>query len=117
MEIAKTIGNILRKLRSEKEMKQADIAEILHISSSTYSNYERGANIPEISLLIKLAEYYHVTIDYLVGFSKIRKSGGTMIETSNGGISIKDISLLNDENREVVRIIVQALKREEESKK
>ena len=57
----------LRDLREDHDLKQTDIADYLHISQRTYSHYETGSrNIP-IEMLIRLADYYDTTIDYLVG--------------------------------------------------
>lgn len=57
----------LRDLREDKDMKQSDIAQILKIQQTVYSRYERGfQNIP-LEHLIKLADYYDVSTDYLLG--------------------------------------------------
>lgn len=57
----------LRDLREDKDMKQADIAEFLGIQQTVYSRYERGfQNIP-IEHLLKLADFYDVSTDYILG--------------------------------------------------
>lgn len=57
----------LRDLREDKDMKQADIAQLLGIAQTVYSRYERGfQNIP-LEHLIKLADYYGVSTDYILG--------------------------------------------------
>ncbi|MDF2926594.1 MAG: transcriptional regulator [Paenibacillaceae bacterium] len=48
-------------------MTQATIAEYLHISQATYSRYESGGLDVPSTVLIKLADYYQVSIDYLLG--------------------------------------------------
>ena len=59
--------NRLRDLREDKDLKQKDIADMLNIHQTTYSDYELGRlNIPISSLHI-LADYYHVSTDYLLG--------------------------------------------------
>lgn len=59
----------LGDLRIDGDIKQIALAKYLGVSQSTYSDYERGAiNIP-IEVFIKLAAFYHVSIDYLVGLS------------------------------------------------
>ena len=56
----------IRALREDRDLNQVDLAEVLNISQSTYSTYERGnANIP-IATLKKLALYYGTSIDYLL---------------------------------------------------
>ena len=63
----------LKDLREDHDLKQEDVAKILNISQTNYSKYELGKiNIP-IDVFIKLADYYDVTIDYLVGRSKEKK--------------------------------------------
>ena len=56
----------IRALREDKDLKQRDLAEILQVSQSTYSDYERGnINIP-LATLKKLALYYGTSIDYML---------------------------------------------------
>ena len=57
----------LKELRSEKKLSQFELAHTLGISQTAYSGYESGKVTPTIEPLIKLADYYHVTLDYLVG--------------------------------------------------
>lgn len=57
----------LKELRKQNKLNQTDIAKILQIEQNTYSKYEIGKAEPNISNLIKLADYYQVSIDYLVG--------------------------------------------------
>lgn len=57
----------IQDLRKDSDLSQKKIGEILHISQRSYSHYETGSrNIP-IEMLIRLADYYDTTIDYLVG--------------------------------------------------
>ena len=57
----------LRDLREDKDMKQVQIAELLHIQQTVYSRYERGVqNIP-IEHLLFLADYYNVSTDFILG--------------------------------------------------
>ena len=59
--------NRLRDLREDKDLKQKDIAELLKVHQTTYSDYELGRlNIP-IAALHMLADYYGVSVDYLLG--------------------------------------------------
>lgn len=57
----------IQDLRIDSDLSQKKIGEILHISQRSYSHYATGSrNIP-IEMLIRLADYYDTTIDYLVG--------------------------------------------------
>ena len=64
-----TIGNRIKELRTSKNLTQEDIAKMLKVSKATISNYEKGKVSPPIELLIKLAERYDVSIDWLCGLS------------------------------------------------
>ena len=57
----------LRDLREDNDLKQADIAEILGIKQTVYSRYERGFQTIPLEHLIKLADYYNVSVDYILG--------------------------------------------------
>ena len=58
--------NRLRDLREDRDLKQKDLAEYLKIHQTTYSDYELGRlNIP-VPVLHALADFYSVSIDYLV---------------------------------------------------
>ena len=59
--------NRLRDLREDKDLKQADIAKLLTVHQTTYSDYELNKlNIP-VSVLQTLADFYGVSVDYLLG--------------------------------------------------
>ena len=60
----------LKDLREDYDLTQKEVADILHTTQQQYSKYELGKiNVP-IDVLIKLADYYTVSIDYLVGRGK-----------------------------------------------
>lgn len=66
------IGQILAKLRKENGLAQKELAALLNLSVGTISNYENGVHSPDLSTLCKLAEFYHVTTDYLLGRTEYR---------------------------------------------
>lgn len=62
----------IRDLREDNDLTQKDIAEVLSVDQSTYSDYENGKiNIP-VESLMKLADYYKTTMDYLVGRTDVK---------------------------------------------
>ena len=64
---------IKKDLRTDADMSQRELSEILHISQRSYSHYETGSrNIP-IEMLIRLANYYEISLDYLVGRTDNKK--------------------------------------------
>ncbi len=56
----------LREIREDRDIKQKDIANVLNVSQNTYSQYETGIIPITAETLIKLADYYGVSIDYLL---------------------------------------------------
>lgn len=57
----------IQDLRVDSDLTQKEMSEILHISQRSYSHYETGSrNIP-IEMLIRIANYYQISLDYLVG--------------------------------------------------
>lgn len=63
----------IRDLREDADLTQKQIAEILLCDQSLYSKYEREERILPLDLAIKLADYYQVTLDYLVGRTNKRE--------------------------------------------
>jgi len=59
----------IRSLREDKDLKQRELAEILHVSQNTYSQYENGVISLTAEHLIELARFYHVSVDYLLGLT------------------------------------------------
>ena len=59
----------LKELRKEKKQTQTNMAELLGIGLRAYQYYESAAHYPEVAGLIKLADYFGVSTDYLLGRS------------------------------------------------
>lgn len=57
----------IRNLREDRDLKQKDLAAMLNVSQNTYSQYETGTIELTASTLIKLADFYDVSVDYLLG--------------------------------------------------
>ncbi len=60
------LANNLRRLRTENNYTQEQIGEKLNISRQAYSNYETGKRIPDIDMLIRIADIYEVTLEQLI---------------------------------------------------
>ena len=60
----------LRDLREDNDITQNQIALMLNIKQNTYSQYENGKREVPINILWKLADFYDVSVDYLVGREK-----------------------------------------------
>jgi len=59
----------LRDLREDKDKSQKEIAAFLNVTQATYSRYESGVHEIPIESLIKLAKFYNVSVDYLLGIA------------------------------------------------
>lgn len=59
--------NRIKDLREDRDMRQSDLAAATGIDQRTISNYETGKTSPDAYALIKLADYFGVSVDYLIG--------------------------------------------------
>lgn len=59
----------IRNLREDRDLNQTQVAKYLGMSQTGYSKYETGENDIPTSILIKLSEFYNVSIDYLLNVS------------------------------------------------
>ena len=79
----------LKQLRVAKKMKQAQVADIVGVNKSAISAYENGLRQPSYQVLIKLANLYRVTTDYLLG-----RRQGNLIDLA--GLSEREIAIVTD---------------------
>lgn len=76
------IGAFLKKLRKEKNLTQEQLAEQFNVSGRTVSRWETGINMPDISILVNLAEFYNVSIPEIIdGERKSEKMNEEVKET------------------------------------
>ncbi|BCC32615.1 MULTISPECIES: helix-turn-helix domain-containing protein [Bacillus] len=66
-------GTRLHTLRKERKLRQEDMAKQLGIARTTYAMYEQGKREPDYNTLIKLATFFEVSIDYLLGTTEIKQ--------------------------------------------
>lgn len=59
-------GEKLYRLRIERGIYQKQLAAYLHVSVGTISNYENGVHFPDLKALCEIADYFHVSVDYLL---------------------------------------------------
>lgn len=87
MELQK-IGSFLKELRKEKNLTQEQLAEKLNVSGRTVSRWETGSNMPDISLLVELAEFYEVSIPEIIDGE--RKSETMKEEVKETALKLSD---------------------------
>lgn len=86
--------NRIRELREDRDLRQIDVANATGIDQKTLSNYETGKTNPDSFSIIKLAEYFNVTTDYLLGVCDYNFSGAEKLidEISEIQTRLKNIS-------------------------
>lgn len=86
----------LKQLRQEKNLLQKDIAKFLNITTSAYGFYEQGKRNPDAITIRKLAQFYNVTVDYLLGITDVPTSSIlSSIDTAAGTGNFLYDSLIN----------------------
>ena len=73
----KKIGAFLKQLRNEKNLTQEELSEKFYVSTKTISRWETGSNMPDLSMLIELAEFYQVEITELIDGERKTDSSAT----------------------------------------
>lgn len=103
------LGKIIAKLRKDRGMTQRELAELLHVSVSTVSNYEQGIHEPDIEKLLKIAACFHVTTDYLLGASNNNLSPDVFMESVGPGKTvgeyIQEFLCLSQDHKNVLLLI------------
>ena len=72
------LPEMIAELRKDRGLLQKELAQLLGVSIGTISNYETGVHNPEIDTLIKLADYFNVSVDYMLGRIKFKTSLDTL---------------------------------------
>ena len=62
----------LKDLREDSDISQIQMAELLHIKQNTYSQYENGKRQIPIKTLVKIAIFYNVSVDYILGLTDVK---------------------------------------------
>ena len=109
------IGNILKQLRVENGLTIAKAAETFGVATRTYSSYELEEREPNLALLNKLADFYHVSTDYLLGRTPV-KAMATLAEDEPTEEEIKQLEaqiiasytqMSIETRRESIKILMQ----------
>lgn len=87
----RSFGEILTSLREERGIYQKELAAILKVSVGTVSNYENNIHFPDQEALLQLADYFGVTVDYLLGRTSYRYSLNTLNEEYAPGMTVAEL--------------------------
>ena len=77
-----TFGKRFKEARKEKRLTQEQLADKFHLKKSSISRYENGKQMPEVNLLKEFADFFGVTVDYLLGSESIKTED---LNTKNSG--------------------------------
>lgn len=64
-------GKRLKQLREDNDLRQEDVGKIVNVEKSTVSQWESGKRTPDVETIMKLADYFNVSIDYILGKTDI----------------------------------------------
>ena len=92
------LGDKLHKLRLEFNMSQKEVAGIINTSPSIISNYESGERTPSVENLMALANLYHCSTDYLLGFQ------------TNENDNTLDVSMISGEQKALLQKLLATMK-------
>lgn len=100
-------GEILAELRQDKGLLQKDIAGIINVSVSTVSNYETGAHFPDVEGLMKLADYFNVPLDYLLGRTRLHYDFAALNKPLQNSVTAADLlnTILSFDNENIRSLI------------
>ena len=104
-------GKRLRILRENADINQEKLGKILGLSTSTIGMYEQGRRQPDNDTLIKVAEYFDVSIDYLLGNTDVKKYENPYDDELEQVLFSKAKELTDDEKKAVLGVI-NAIKRD-----
>lgn len=91
-------GTILKNLRTEKNITQKDLAKYLGVSDRSVGYYETGKRTPPPDIIKKIADYFNVSVDYLLGRTNIRNPYVIKIDSKDKADSLAD---------EIIKILVE----------
>ena len=102
----------LRELRDEQNISQKELADAIKVSQQSINKYENHNSQPDIEILKKMADYFNTSIDYILGYTDIRKkigaAGAYDLNEYEAGL-IERIRTLTEEEKQCVDIVVRTL--------
>lgn len=99
----------LKELRAERSLTQAELGSHLNYKPNTISNYETGANVPSLPNLIRLAEFFDVSLDYITGCTDIKTPISRIFSSPDASDLITEILALNHIERVQIMNYMQFL--------
>lgn len=110
----------ISELRDSMELSQIELSNMIHVSRSSMSAYEKGTTQPPLTVLLQLADLFHVSLDYLMGRTDIKMDINSLeakLKTRSGAVPIDMIFRLNDMDKEVVGMLLYSYMQKQEYQK
>ncbi len=117
----------LRQLRKEKDISQEELGKVLSLTKASISLYESGKREPDFETLQKIASFFNVTTDYLLGRTDNRKDSTPSIDDELNAImrelgpdvtlQFYDLKGMSQEEKENLKIFLEGLKARRKEKK
>ncbi len=98
----------LRQLRLERKLKQNQVAAILGIDRTTYTKYETGKSEPDLAMTQKLADFYNVSVDFLLGREKA-PSLPEPLKVPEVELSDEDKRKINEESKRLKSLLLSSI--------
>lgn len=106
-------NEILRILRRKKNLSQKDLGNKLGLAESTIGMYEQGKRQPDYETLLKIADYFEVTVDYLLGNKNNTLTNDPISDDSDLQIAFKEASDFSEEARKQTIDFINYIKEKE----
>ena len=97
----------IKSLRQDLDIRQNEMADILGVPSTTYANWEQGRAFPSVDRLPRIAAFFDVTVDYLIGANR---------STVNRRI-VEQLAVLSPEQRQAVELVLSSMNSSNKSSK
>lgn len=123
------LGKRIKYLRERKDISQIDLAKYLNIGNTTLSQYESGKRIPSDQIKLKIANYFNVSVDFLLGNTdnpspisetepSIDEEIAQIMKDLGPDVTLQfyDLKGMSDEEKEDLKLFLQLLKAKREKK-
>lgn len=94
-----TLAERLKELRNNKRLRQEQVASLIGVNKSAVCFYENGTRQPSYDILLRLANLYRVSVDYLLGQTSIRSVDLTGLSDKEAAAIIDLVDSLKDKNK------------------
>lgn len=94
------IGEKIIQLRKQHNLSQADFAKAIEVSRTIVGNYERNINMPSVEILLKMANVFDVSIDYIIGEGQLSSYDKQVLRR------IEDIEQLDNETKDKLFFLI-----------